>query len=85
MAWKLLLHSSHTDWIKQLLMKLHTLHLFTWEDHGSDPPGRHVKAREGQVGDQRQPAWHHQGNVVPDQFGSLLCWGDGISGKREGN
>ena len=43
-----------------------------WEDHEIDPPGRYVKAHEGQAGDLRQPTWLHQGKVMPDQYGGLL-------------
>lgn len=30
------------------------------------------KAHEREEGDTRQPAWHHQGNILPDQPGALL-------------
>ena len=43
-----------------------------WEDHGTDPPRSYAKAHGGQGGDLRQPAWLHQGQVLPDQPNGLL-------------
>ena len=39
-------------------------HLCDWEDHGTDPSGRQVKACEELAGDTRQPEWLHQGKVA---------------------
>ena len=47
-------------------------HLCAWEDHGTNPPGRHVKAHEGQTGDLSQSAQLNKGKVMPDQSGHLL-------------
>jgi len=38
-----------------------------WEDHGADPPSSYAKTHGGQGGYLRQPAWLHQGQVLPDQ------------------
>ena len=48
------------------------LHICAREDHGTDPPGRHPKAYEGEEGDLRQSAWLHKGKVMCDQSGGLL-------------
>ncbi|KAK4826953.1 hypothetical protein QYF61_012802 [Mycteria americana] len=48
--------------------------LCAWEDHGTDPPRSNVKAHGGQRGDSREPAWLHQGQVLPDQ---LVAFYDG--------
>lgn len=45
--------------------------LCAWEDHGTGPPGRHVKAHVRRTGDSTQPAQFHQGNVVPYPIGVL--------------
>jgi len=42
------------------------------EDYGTDPPRRYAKAHGGQGGDLRQPAWLHQGRVLPDQPSGFL-------------
>ena len=47
-------------------------HLCAWEDHGTDPPRRYAKAHGGQGGDSRQPAWIHQGQVLPHQRSGFL-------------
>ena len=60
-------------------------HFCAWENHGTDPPGRHVKAREGQAGDLRQTAHLHQRKFMPDQSSGFLRWSVGISGQRKGN
>ena len=59
-------------------------HLHAWEDHRADPPGYHVKAHTRQRGDPRQPAWLHQGQILPDQSGGLLRWSDGFGGWEKG-
>ncbi|KAK4823614.1 hypothetical protein QYF61_004217 [Mycteria americana] len=41
-------------------------------NHGTDPPRSYAKAHGGQGGDSRQPAWLHQGQVLPDQPSGLL-------------
>ena len=60
-------------------------HLCTWEDHGADPSGYHVKAHTRQRGDLRQSAWLHQGQILPDQPGGLLGWSDSINGQGKGD
>lgn len=59
-------------------MSLWTLFI-QWKDLGTDPPGNCVKVRARQRGGSRQPAQIHQGKLIPDQSGSLLCWNDCIS------
>jgi len=46
--------------------------LCAWQDHGTDPPRSYAKAHGGQVGNLRQPAWLHQGQVLPDQAYGFL-------------
>jgi len=41
-------------------------HLCASEDLGTDPSISYAKAHGGQGGDSRQPAWLHQGQVLPD-------------------
>jgi len=45
------------------------------------PPRSYAKAHGGQGGDLRQPAWLHQGQVLPNQPSGLLRWSDYTSGK----
>jgi len=47
-------------------------HLCAWEDHGTDPPRRYVKAHGGKGGDSGQPAWLHQGQALPHQPSGFL-------------
>jgi len=42
------------------------------EDHGTDPPRSLAKACGRQGGGLRQPAWLHQGQLLPDQPRGLL-------------
>ena len=58
--------------------------LCAWEDCGTGPPRRHVKACEGWAGDLRQPTWLYKWKIVPDQSGGLLWWSDEISGQMQG-
>jgi len=62
---------------------LNSLTSVPWEDHGADPPGSYVKAHTRKRGDLRQPAWLHQGKVMPDQSGGLL-WSDDFCGWGKG-
>ena len=57
------------------------IHLCAWED----PPGYHVKAHTRQIGDPRQPAQLHQGQILSDQSGGLLRWSDSIGGQMKGD
>ena len=44
-----------------------------WEDHAAaHPPGSYLKAHLRRGDDLRQPAWLHQGQIVPHQSGGLL-------------
>jgi len=47
-------------------------HLYAWGDHGTDPHRSCAKAHGGQGGDLRQPAWLHQGQVLPDHTNGFL-------------
>jgi len=47
-------------------------HLCAWEDHGTDPSGRHVKAHVRCGSALTQPAWLQQVQIVPDQPGGFL-------------
>ena len=42
------------------------------EVQGAEPLSYRVKACARWIGDPRQPAWLHQGQILPDQSGDLL-------------
>ena len=54
--------------LKQLLKE----YICAWEDHGTNPLGKALKSHVRCGGDLRQPAWLHQGQIMPDQAAGLL-------------